>query len=40
MADIFSFAQKGLGKLVGFGKKGPRLEAENQDGNFRVATYN
>lgn len=40
MADIFSFAQKGLGKLVGFGKKGPRLEAEHQDGNFRVATYN
>ena len=40
MADIFNFAQKGLGKLVGFGKKGPRLEAENQDGNFRVATYN
>lgn len=40
MADIFNFAQKGLGKLVGFGKKGPRLEAEHQDGNFRVATYN
>ena len=41
MADIFSFAQKGIGKLVGFGKKGPRLEADEfSEGSFRVATYN
>lgn len=38
MANIFNFGQKGIGSLVNFGKRGPRIEDTGIDGRIRLGT--